>query len=191
MLSSAEMVDMWSKLCREHPIVSVEDPMDEEDWHGWARLTGELGDRTQIVGDDLFVTNPERLKRGITTQSANAILVKVNQIGTLSETLQAISEGATGWIWCGFRIVQGKPKTVSLLIWLWRQMPDRLRQGPFHGLTGLPNITSCCGLPKNWTHPDYMRGAAFCATEGRPAANRGLNCRTLIKMRESRDSLLC
>ncbi len=70
--------------------MSVEDPMDEEDWYGWARLTGELGDRTQIVGDDLFVTNPERLARGITDDSANAILVKVNQIGTLSETLQAV-----------------------------------------------------------------------------------------------------
>jgi enolase len=64
--------------------------MDEEDWHGWARLTAELGDSTQIVGDDLFVTNPERLARGITDGSANAILVKVNQIGTLSETLQAV-----------------------------------------------------------------------------------------------------
>ena len=73
-----------------HPIVSLEDPMDEEDWHGWARLTAELGETTQIVGDDLFVTNPERLARGITDGSANAILVKVNQIGTLSETLQAV-----------------------------------------------------------------------------------------------------
>ena len=89
-LSSDEMVNIWAALCREHPIVSLEDPMDEEDWHGWARLTAELGETTQIVGDDLFVTNPERLARGITDGSANAILVKVNQIGTLSETLQAV-----------------------------------------------------------------------------------------------------
>ena len=89
-LSTDEMVDMWTTLCREDPIVSLEDPMDEEDWHGWARLTAAIGDRTQVVGDDLFVTNPERLARGITDSSANAILVKVNQIGTLSETLQAV-----------------------------------------------------------------------------------------------------
>ena len=89
-LSSAEMVEMWTSLVANHPIVSLEDPMDEEDWDGFAALTAAIGDRVQIVGDDLFVTNAERLARGITAESANAILVKVNQIGTLSETLQAV-----------------------------------------------------------------------------------------------------
>ena len=89
-LSSQEMVAMWTALVGNHPIVSLEDPMDEEDWDGFAALTAAVGDKIQIVGDDLFVTNAERLARGITEETANAILVKVNQIGTLSETLQAV-----------------------------------------------------------------------------------------------------
>jgi len=89
-LSSQEMVAMWTALVANHPIVSLEDPMDEEDWDGFAALTAAVGDKVQIVGDDLFVTNAERLARGITEETANAILVKVNQIGTLSETLQAV-----------------------------------------------------------------------------------------------------
>ena len=89
-LTSSEMVNMWSTLVANHPIVSLEDPMDEEDWSGFAELTAAIGDTVQVVGDDLFVTNPERLHRGIIDGSANAILIKVNQIGTLSETLQAI-----------------------------------------------------------------------------------------------------
>ncbi len=89
-LTSDEMVDMWATLVGNHPIVSLEDPMDEEDWDGFAGLTARVGDKVQIVGDDLFVTNPARLARGIEADSANAILVKVNQIGTLSETLQAV-----------------------------------------------------------------------------------------------------
>ena len=89
-LSSREMVAMWTSLVANHPIVSLEDPMDEEDWDGFAALTAAVGDKIQIVGDDLFVTNAERLARGIAEDTANAILVKVNQIGTLSETLQAV-----------------------------------------------------------------------------------------------------
>jgi enolase len=89
-LTSAEMVDMWAGLVGNYPIVSLEDPMDEEDWDGFAALTARLGDKVQVVGDDLFATNPVRLSRGIEVGSANAILVKVNQIGTLSETLQAV-----------------------------------------------------------------------------------------------------
>ena len=89
-LTSEEMVDLWAGLVGNYPILSLEDPMDEEDWDGFAALTARVGDNVQIVGDDLFVTNPVRLARGIEAGSANAILVKVNQIGTLSETLQAV-----------------------------------------------------------------------------------------------------
>lgn len=89
-LSSAEMVDYWASAAERYPIVSIEDGMDEEDWDGWKLLTERLGDRVQLVGDDLFVTNTERLKRGIDTGVANSILIKVNQIGTLTETLEAI-----------------------------------------------------------------------------------------------------
>jgi enolase len=85
-----DMVAFWAGLLDRFPIVSIEDPLDEDDWEGWARLTRALGDRVQLVGDDLFVTNTERLERGIREGVANAILVKVNQIGTLTETLDAI-----------------------------------------------------------------------------------------------------
>ncbi len=88
--TSAQMVEYLADLTRKYPIVSIEDGMSEDDWAGWTALTAEIGDKVQIVGDDLFVTNPIRLKRGIDTKAANAILVKVNQIGTLTETLQAI-----------------------------------------------------------------------------------------------------
>jgi enolase len=89
-LSPTEMVDYWTDACSRYPIVSIEDGMDEEDWDGWKLLTERLGERVQLVGDDLFVTNPERLRRGIELGVGNSILVKVNQIGTLTETLEAI-----------------------------------------------------------------------------------------------------
>ena len=89
-LSSAEMADLWTGLAERYPIVSIEDGMDEEDWGGWRTLTEQIGQRIQLVGDDLFVTNTERLRRGIDEGVANSILVKVNQIGTLTETLEAM-----------------------------------------------------------------------------------------------------
>ena len=89
-LSSAELADYWRDLAERYPIVSIEDGMDEEDWDGWKLLTEQVGDRLQLVGDDLFVTNPERLRRGIEAGVANSILIKVNQIGTLTETLEAV-----------------------------------------------------------------------------------------------------
>jgi enolase len=89
-LSSDEMAEYWADICERYPVVSIEDGMDEEDWDGWKQLTGRLGDRVQLVGDDLFVTNPERLRRGIELGVGNSILVKVNQIGTLTETMEAI-----------------------------------------------------------------------------------------------------
>jgi enolase len=89
-LSSSEMADYWADMASRYPIVSIEDGMDENDWDGWKALTDRIGDRVQLVGDDLFVTNPERLQQGIDRGVANSILVKVNQIGTLTETLEAI-----------------------------------------------------------------------------------------------------
>ena len=89
--TSQQMAEYYAGLVDAYPIVSIEDPMDEEDWDGWKAMTDLLGARTQIVGDDLFVTNPERLQRGIDGGQANALLVKVNQIGTLTETLDAVS----------------------------------------------------------------------------------------------------
>jgi enolase len=89
-LSSDEMASYWAEMAERYPIISVEDGMDEEDWDGWKALTERIGERVQLVGDDLFVTNTERLRRGIELGVANSILIKVNQIGTLSETLAAI-----------------------------------------------------------------------------------------------------
>jgi enolase len=88
--SAADLIDYYAELVDAYPLVSIEDPLDEDDWDGWKALTDRLGSRVQIVGDDLFVTNPERLTRGITSGTANALLVKVNQIGSLSETLDAV-----------------------------------------------------------------------------------------------------
>ncbi len=88
--SADEMIEYYTELVEGYPIVSVEDPLDEEDWDGWIALTTELDEQVQLVGDDLFVTNPERLARGIEAGAANALLVKVNQIGTLTETLDAV-----------------------------------------------------------------------------------------------------
>ncbi len=88
--TSAEMADYYAELVAAYPLVSIEDPMNEEDWEGWKAITDKLGDKVQLVGDDLFVTNPERLQRGIDTHTANALLVKVNQIGSLTETLDAV-----------------------------------------------------------------------------------------------------
>ncbi len=90
-LSGAEMADYWAQMVDRYPILSIEDGMDEEDWDGWKLLTEKLGDRVQLVGDDLFVTNTERLGRGIKLGVGNSILIKVNQIGTLTETLEAIA----------------------------------------------------------------------------------------------------
>jgi enolase len=88
--SSEQMIEYYRNLIDRYPIISIEDGLDEDDWKGWKELNAALGDRVQLVGDDLFVTNPERLKRGIEQDAGNAILIKVNQIGTLSETLEAV-----------------------------------------------------------------------------------------------------
>ena len=89
-MSTEELIDMIEKLCNDFPILSVEDPLSEDDWEGWCKLTDKLGGKIQLVGDDLFVTNTERLKIGIRKKAGNAILIKPNQIGTVSETLEVI-----------------------------------------------------------------------------------------------------
>ena len=88
--TSEELIEHWAKLCEKYPIISIEDGLDEEDWEGWQKLTARLGDKVQLVGDDLFVTNTERLAQGISLGAGNAILIKLTQIGSVSETLEAI-----------------------------------------------------------------------------------------------------
>ncbi|NMH98519.1 phosphopyruvate hydratase [Pseudonocardia acidicola] len=98
-LTSADLAKVYAELVETYPLVSIEDPLAEDDWDGWVALTEALGDKVQLVGDDLFVTNPERLEEGIARGAANALLVKVNQIGTLSETLDAVTLAHS----CGYR----------------------------------------------------------------------------------------
>ena len=88
--TSEELIEHWKKLVDKYPIISIEDALDEEDWEGWQKLTAELGNKVQLVGDDLFVTNTERLSKGIELGCGNSILIKLNQIGSVSETLEAI-----------------------------------------------------------------------------------------------------
>jgi enolase len=89
-MTSGEMIDMWEDLVNKYPIISIEDGLGENDWDGWVEMTKRLGGKVQLVGDDLFVTNPERIRKGIEIGAANAVLIKVNQIGSLTETLDAI-----------------------------------------------------------------------------------------------------
>ena len=91
MFTTAQMISFWDKLCKKYPIISLEDGLAEEDWENWKKLTDKIGDKVQLVGDDLFVTNTQRLQKGIDLKVANSILIKVNQIGTLTETIDAIN----------------------------------------------------------------------------------------------------
>ncbi|MGO4600917.1 phosphopyruvate hydratase [Terrabacter sp. 2YAF2] len=112
--SADEMVAYYAELVEAYPLVSIEDPLNEEDWDGWQSMTELLGSKVQIVGDDLFVTNPERLGRGISTGTANALLVKVNQIGTLTETLDAVTLAQSNGYRCMMSHRSGETEDVTI-----------------------------------------------------------------------------
>ena len=112
--SAEEMIDYYAELVDAYPLVSIEDPLNEEDWAGWKAMTDRLGDRVQLVGDDLFVTNPERLQRGITEGVGNALLVKVNQIGTLTETLDAVTLAQSNGYRCMMSHRSGETEDVTI-----------------------------------------------------------------------------
>ncbi len=112
--SADEMIAYYAELVEAYPLVSIEDPLNEEDWDGWKSMTDLLGSKVQIVGDDLFVTNPERLARGISTGTANALLVKVNQIGTLTETLDAVTLAQTNGYRCMMSHRSGETEDVTI-----------------------------------------------------------------------------
>lgn len=113
-LTSAEMVDYWEALAQKYPIISIEDGMAEEDWDGWKALTDRIGDKVQLVGDDLFVTNPKRLAKGIELGCANAILVKVNQIGSLTEALEAVQMAKQAGYACIMSHRSGETEDVTI-----------------------------------------------------------------------------
>ena len=122
-----QMVDYWEALVDKYPIISIEDGMAEEDWDGWNELTERIGDKVQLVGDDLFVTNTERLKKGIELGAANAILVKVNQIGTLTETLEAIETAKEAGYACivSHRSGETEDTTIADLVRGRQRRPDQ------------------------------------------------------------------
>ena len=108
------MIEYYSKLVKDYPLVSIEDPLDEEDWQGWKAITDQLGSHVQLVGDDLFVTNPTRLARGIESSTANALLVKVNQIGSLTETLDAVALAQRSGYRCMMSHRSGETEDVTI-----------------------------------------------------------------------------
>ena len=112
--TAAEMIDYYAGLVEKYPLVSIEDPLNEDDWEGWHAITERLGDKVQLVGDDLFVTNPERLGRGIAEGTANALLVKVNQIGSLSETLDAVDMAHRAGYRCMMSHRSGETEDVTI-----------------------------------------------------------------------------
>lgn len=113
-LTATQMVDYYVSLVEAYPMVSIEDPMSEDDWAGWSEITNRLGERVQLVGDDLFVTNPERLAKGISDNVANALLVKVNQIGTLTETLAAVNMAHKAGYRCMMSHRSGETEDVTI-----------------------------------------------------------------------------
>lgn len=113
-ITADKLSEVWAELVAAYPLVSIEDPLDENDWDGWVELTESIGDKVQLVGDDLFVTNPERLEDGIARGAANALLVKVNQIGTLSETLDAVTMAHNAGYRCMMSHRSGETEDVTI-----------------------------------------------------------------------------
>ncbi len=147
-MTRQQLVKMWKGFVEKYPIISIEDGMAEEDWEGWKLLTEALGDKIQLVGDDLFVTNTERLSRGIELGVGNSILIKVNQIGTLTETLDAIKMANRA----GYTAVisHRSGETEDTPICRLRSTPARSRPAPPAAPTASRNTTSCCASKKSW-----------------------------------------
>ena len=149
-LTSEEMVEFWARWVKNYPIVSIEDGMSEGDWDGWAALTKKVGGLVQLVGDDLFVTNTAILKEGIDKGIANAILIKVNQIGTLTETLDAILMAHRAGTRRSCPIGPARPRTSPSPTWPWPRTPGRSRPAPRPARTASPSTTSSCGSRRIW-----------------------------------------
>ena len=148
-LTSSEMVDLYEQWINEYPIISIEDGLAEDDWDGWNLLRQRLGNRIQLVGDDLFVTNTERLKRGIEEQSANSILIKLNQIGTLTETLEAIEMAKRASFTAVVSTVQARPKIRQLPTWSLPPTQGKSRQARLHVPNALPSTIVCSRSKKS------------------------------------------
>ncbi len=147
---SAGFADYLAGLCADYPIVSIEDGMDESDWAGWKDLTDKLGDKVQLVGDDLFVTNTKILKRGIDEQIGNSILIKFNQIGSLSETLDAIKMAQDAGFTAVISHRSGETEDTTIADRPWAPVQDRSRPARCVVLTVWPNTTVCWSSKQSW-----------------------------------------
>jgi enolase len=156
-IASEQLIDYYAGLLEDYPIVSLEDPLDEEDWDGWVALTERLGDRVQVVGDDIFVTNPDRLGRGIDQGAANALLVKVNQIGTLTETFDAVDLAHRHGYKCMISHRSGETADTTIADLVVALNCGQIKSGAPHAVSGSPSTTSCCASKRSWTTPHAMR----------------------------------
>ncbi len=157
-LTGAQMVDFYEAWVKQYPIISLEDGLAEDDWDTWVQLTARVGNKIQLVGDDLFVTNVERLKKGLATKAANSILIKLNQIGTLSETLKTM-EMAHHASWTAVVSHRsGETEDTTSPIWSWRRMRARSRPAPPRAPSAWPSTTSFCGSRKSWARPPRTQG---------------------------------
>ena len=149
-LSSGEMVSYWEDWCAKYPIISIEDGLDEDDWDGWKLMTDKLGKKVQIVGDDLFVTNTERLSRGIEQGVANSILIKVNQIGSITETIQAVNMARAASYSSVMSHRSGESEDTTIADLAVALIPDKLKQVRPLGLIVLQSTINFCVSRKNW-----------------------------------------
>jgi hypothetical protein len=144
------MVEFWSNWVKRYPIISIEDGMAEDDWKGWKHLTESLGKKIQLAGDDLFVTNTERLSRGIREGIANSILIKVNQIGTLTETLEAMGMAKEAGYTCVVSHRSGETEDTLSPTWWWRPGQDRSKPALQTAPIELQNTINCSVSRKSW-----------------------------------------
>ena len=159
-LSREEMVDLWADWTKRYPIVSIEDAMAEEDWDGWRSVTARLGDRVQLVGDDIFCTNPSRIREGIRQEAANSVLIKVNQIGTLTETLDAMAEARRAGLDVRDISPRARRRTRRSRTWPWRRWPGRSNR---HAGAGGAAAVKALRLPAAWSaKPSLGDKSAVC-----------------------------
>ena len=159
-LTSEEMAEYWHDVRARFHVVSIEDGMDEEDWDGWKALTERIGDLCQLVGDDLFVTNPERLRRGIEQGVANSILIKVNQIGTLTETLEAIQIARDAGYTTVISHRSGETEDTTIADLAVGTERARSRRAPRPAPIASPSTTACCASRRSWGTERRFPGAS-------------------------------
>lgn len=165
--SSEEMIELYSSLCSKYPIISIEDGLDENDWSGWKKLTETLGRKVQLVGDDLFVTNAKLLKKGIDSETANSILIKVNQIGTLTETLKTIELAKTNGYTTIISHRSGETEETFIADLAVATNSGQIKQAVHPAPIALRNTTNSFALKKSLPTLHCMAGAAAAGTNSR------------------------